>query len=384
MTKKTLSPSKKLVLDNGYLTHITIKWKDVTKNEKAIVTVMGMLYEGSISIPITLQLLGHKGEVLKEKTETTKLESGCSAIQRFEVKSVMGNLKEEDISEITAKIELNGQTLDIPVHNKRLRIATTCLERLHEAEKQNDAKKHPSEKDSYFNWVSNNYTPSKIQNAEAVQDQFNFGSGAYNADPEVFEMEKSIDITQQIKESIMNPNGGMYPYYLRAKDTPSETISFIWYTYKNGNIQRDKDNNPIPKSHSFGGDYLELLKTKAWPFGRVSAIIKNGQITVCHDGSYFIEGKLVYNEDSYSWKPDGNQLQNVAIDVAGNLNHNAPGQDNWGGVITPSIENIPSDRKIKKDSVLWKKASSAYKENANEMPVKYTKDFNFYIYGKVS
>jgi len=397
MTKKTLSPSKKLVLDNGYLTHITIKWKDVTKNEKAIVTVMGMLYEGSISIPITLQLLGHKGEVLKEKTETTKLESGCSAIQRFEVKSVMGNLKEEDISEITAKIELNGQTLDIPVHNKRLRMVTTCLERLHEAERQNDAKKHPSEKDSYFNWVSNNCAPSKIQNAEAVQDQFNFGSGAYNADPEVFEFEVNIDMAKQIGDSMKDIGvkkkgdlGAMHKAYNKALRQKGKPVDFVW-------LKGGKD-----KSIPFGKDAFENIKHKAWPFGRTSAILKKGKITVCDDGRYFVEGVLEFESDYYSWIPDaqGNfimkAIKNEGITTLG-LNYNKPGIGNWQhdnpiseralGDREPTIKPFKSGKGKPKDTVFWHKASEAYKKGDpsddyyGEMPVNYTKDYHFYVFG---
>jgi len=380
MAKPILSENRKIYLKDGYLTHLTIKWKDVTKNEKAIVTVLGTL-KTKKTIPFTLMFMGHNKEVLKEVTQTGVMEAnGVSAICRFEIKSLLGSLKEEDVDKITVKIEMDNQLLEVASENNWLRIATTCLERFHEACKQNDAEKHPSEKDTYFKWVRNKYTPSKVQLAEAVQDQFNFGSGAYNCDPEAFEFEVNIDIGKQIHDSIKNPNGGMHPYYLRAKGIPGVPISFIWYSYKNGDIKRDVDNNPIPKNHSFGGDYLELLKTKAWPFGRVSAVIKDGHITVCDDGKYFVEGRLVFNDDMYSWKPDGSELQNVAIKVAGQ-NHNAPSLGNWGGAVTPSIEDIGNNPPTKND-VTWGKASSAYKDYDYEMPIKYTKDFYFYIHGK--
>jgi len=379
MTKKTLSPSKKLVLDNGYLTHITIKWKDVTKNEKAIVTVMGMLYEGSISIPITLQLLGHKGEVLKEKTETTKLESGCSAIQRFEVKSVMGNLKEEDIAEITAKIELNGQTLDIPIHNKRLRIATTCIERLHEAERQNDAKKHPSEKDSYFNWVSNNYTPSKRQTQDGVQDKFNYSDddSPYVADPEVFEMEEAIDIGKQINDSMCDVGvkptdlkkgviGGMHQVYndaLKQKGTP---MSFKWI---------DKGEKDGIRRHAFNSSWIDQKMSKAMPFGAVSAKITKGKITVCDDGRYFVEGVLVYDSDLFSWNMDASEE-----DTTKRIIHDA--------AIWVGGQDINYD-KNHKNRRRWHESSEAYKKGKDpmtdttygQMPVNYAKDYHFYIFG---
>jgi len=327
---------------------------------------MGMLYEGSISIPITLQLLGHKGEVLKEKTETTKLESGCSAIQRFEVKSVMGNLKEEDISEITAKIELNGQTLDIPVHNKRLRMVTTCLERLHEAERQNDAKKHPSEKDSYYKWVSNNYTPSKVQTKDGVQDKFNYSEddSPYVADPEEFEMEEAIDIGKQINDSMIG-GGGMSKVYAEALKQKGEPMSFKWLDEK----EEDKT-----RRHAFNSQWTDQLFSKAMPFGSVSAKITKGKITVCDDGRYFVEGVLVYDSDLFSWKMDAKEK-----DIEGKIHDAAI----WVG--GQGMNNDTDGR----NRTMWHKASEAYKKGKDpmtdttygQMPVNYAKDYHFYIFG---
>jgi len=53
MAKRKLSQNRKIYLDKGYLTHLTIKWKDVTKNEQARATVMGM-YEGKLEIYLLL------------------------------------------------------------------------------------------------------------------------------------------------------------------------------------------------------------------------------------------------------------------------------------------------------------------------------------------
>ena len=97
MSKPILSENRKIYLDNGYLTHLTIKWKDVTKNEQARATVM-CVNEKEIEIPFTLLFIGHNGEVLKEVTQTSVVEPrGVSAISRFNFKSLLGNLKEEDV-----------------------------------------------------------------------------------------------------------------------------------------------------------------------------------------------------------------------------------------------------------------------------------------------
>ena len=65
MAKRKLSKNRKIYLDKGYIQHLTIKWKDVTKNEQARATVIG-LYDGKLDIPFTLILIGHKQEILKE------------------------------------------------------------------------------------------------------------------------------------------------------------------------------------------------------------------------------------------------------------------------------------------------------------------------------
>jgi hypothetical protein len=368
MTKKLYLPNSKIVLDNGYLTHLTIKWKDVTKNEKAIITVMGMVYEGEISIPVTLQLLGHNEEVLKEKTENVILKgNGCSAIQRFDVKSVMGNLKEEEVSEITAKIELNAQTLRIPFHKNRLRIATTCKERWHEAITQNAAKKHSSEKDSYFNWVSNGYTLSKVQTQDGVQNKFNYSKddSPYVVDPEVFEMEEAIDIGKQINDSMIG-GGGMNKVYVDALKQKGKPMSFKW-------IDEEEEEDKI-RRHAFNSNWIDQKMSKAMPFGAVSAKITKGKITVCDDGSYFVEGVLVYDSDLYSWNMDSPKddiegvVHNAAIWVGGqNINYD---------------ENHKNRRRWHESSEAYKKGKDPMKDTTyGQMPVNYAKDYHFYIFG---
>ena len=382
MSKPILSQNKKIYLEKGYLMHLTIKWKDVTKNEQARATVMGV-YEGKLEIPFTLLFIGHNGEVLKEVTQQGTLEEkSCSAISRFNIKSLLGSLKEEDVDKITVKIEMNDQRLDVPCENDWLRIGTTCLERFLEAIKQNDAKKHPSEKDSYFKWVKNKYTPSKIQLAEAVQDQFNFGSGAYNCDPEAFEFEVNVDMRKQIHDSLLDIGakegdmGAMHKAYLKALKQRGKPVEFRW-------LKKDKD-----KSIGFGGDTFENIKTKAWPFGRTSAILTHGKITVCDDGAYFVEGVLEFKSDYYSWNLDGNNaLHNLGIATLGH-NHNAPGLGNWGGAVTPAIEHIDNNPPTK-DDVPWYKPSEAYTKNIpktdkrryGQMPINYTKNYHFFVSG---
>jgi len=398
MAKRKLSPNRKIYLDKGYLTHLTIKWKDVTKNEQARATVMGM-YEGKIDIPFTLILIGHKQEILKEVTQTSELE-GCSAISKFKIKSLLGNLKEEDVAEITVKIEMNDQRLDVPSDDDWLRIGTMCLERFNEACKQNNVEKHPSEKQSYFKWVSNNNTPSKIQNAEAVQDQFNFGSGAYNADTEAFEFIVNMDIGKQIGDSMKDVGvkkkgdlGAMHKAYNDALKQKSKPRDFVW-------MNSDETKN---KSIPFGKNPFENIKNKAWPFGKTSAILKKGKITVCDDGRYFVEGVLKFESDYYSWIPDaqGNfimkAIKNEGLSTLGR-NINSPGQGNWKHA-SPASEDFLGDTeptigehewfaKKSKESVQWHKASEAYKagidprkEAYGQMPVNYTKDYHFYVFG---
>jgi hypothetical protein len=400
MAKRKLSQNRKIYLDKGYLTHLTIKWKDVTKNEQARATVMGM-YEGKLDIPFTLMLIGHKQEILKEVTQNGILEKGgASAICKFQIKSILGKFKEEDVAEITVKIEMNDQRLDVPSDDGWLRIGTTCLERFHEACNQNDATKHPSEKDTYFKWVSNNNTPSKIQNAEAVQDQFNFGSGAYGADPEVFEFIVNMDIGKQIGDSMRDVGvkkkgdiGAMHKAYNDALRQRGKPIDFVWL--------KEGEDKAIP----FGKNAFKNIKNKAWPFGRTSATLKKdtGKITVCDDGRYFVEGVLEFESDYYSWVADaqGNfiekAIKNEGFRTLGR-NINSPGQGNWKHA-SPASEDFLGDTepsmgehewfgKKSKGSVQWNKASEAYNkgnpaidDSYGQMPINYTKDYHFYVFG---
>ena len=365
MSKPILSQNRKIYLDKGYLMHLTIKWKDVTKNEQARATVMGV-YEGKLEIPFTLLFIGHNGEVLKEVTQQGTLEEkSCSAISRFNIKSLLGSLKEEDVDKITVKIEMNDQRLDVPCENDWLRIGTTCLERFHEAIKQNDAKKHPNEKDTYFKWLANNYILSKRQTQDAVQDKFNYSEddSPYVADPEVFEMEKANDIGQQIHDSIKN-KGGMYQVYLDAIKQKGKPMSFKWLNTK-GEV----------KKHAFNSSWIDQKMSKAMPFGAVSAKITKGKITVCEDGSYFVEGILVYESDWYSWKMDAKEKEGIAKTI-----HDAA---IWvGGQNINYDENHKHRTRWNKPAEVWKKGKDPIKDEAyGQMPVKYGKDYYFYILG---
>jgi len=246
--------------------------------------------------------------------------------------------------------------------------------------------------------VSNNNTPSKIQNAEAVQDQFNFGSGAYGADPEIFEFEVNIDIGEQIGDSMKDVGvkkkgdiGAMHKAYSDALKQRGKPIDFVW-------LKKGKD-----KSIPFGKNPFENIKNKAWPFGKTSAILKKGKITVCDDGKYFVEGVLEFESDYYSWVPDaqGNfimkAIKNEGLRALGR-NINSPGQGNWKhaspasedflGDTEPSMREHEWFAKKSKDSVQWHKTSEAYKTDSDpskdaygQMPVNYTKDYHFYVFG---
>ncbi len=226
---------------------------------------------------------------------------------------------------------------------------------------------------------------SEVQTSEAVQDQFNFGSGDYVVDPRIWEMEESVDIGEQINSSINNPAGGMSEWYQRAASNPCISLSFTW---------PDPGWNDGIRRHAFNSDASEAIKTKAWPFGRVSAIIAEGNIIVCEDDSYFVKGKLVYQSDTYSWIADGDSFfHNSGIRILGN-NWNAPDSGNWEhGTITSqiyledsSIQGYSFPRSIAysldsdKKYVQWHEPSSSYPDG--EMPVHYAREYYFCTYGK--
>jgi hypothetical protein len=273
---------------------------------------------------------------------------------------------------------MNDQRLDVISDDGWLRIATTCLERFNEACNQNDAKKHPSEKDSYFKWVANEHTPSKRQTQDGVQDKFNYSEdpSPYVADPQIFEMEEAIDIGKQINDSMNDVGftkdekkagmmGGMHKVYNEALKQKGNPMSFKWI---------DKGEKDDIRRHAFNSSWIDQKMSKAMPFGAVSAKITKGKITVCDDGSYFVEGVLVYDSDLYSWNMDSPKKS-----IEGNI-HNAA---IWvGGQNINYGENHKNRRRWHESSEAYKKGKDPMKDTTyGQMQVHYSKDYHFYIFG---
>ena len=238
----------------------------------------------------------------------------------------------------------------------------------------------PNDSRTYGKWCElTRNDKSAHQVTEAVQNQYNFGSGAYVADPHQWQMEESIDIGEQINMSINNA-GGMSICYNEASKKKKHPISFIW---------NDSNRPDNIRRHGFNLDPYEAINTRAWQFGRVAATIKEGIIVVCDDGSYFVKGRLVYESDTFSWATDGDGFwHNIGIRIIGN-NWNAEGFGNWRHSTITSAAYL-NDHSINEfDSSLdpppgpyvkWHKHSNSYPNG--EMPVHYARDYYFCTYGK--
>lgn len=221
---------------------------------------------------------------------------------------------------------------------------------------------------------------SKDQFSEAVQNQYNFGSGDYVVDPELWEMHEAIDIGQQIRDSITN-GGGMSHWYKQASAQKNRPISFVWAD--------DNEDDKI-RRRGFNLDPDEAIDTMAWQFGRVAATIKEGIIVVCEDGSYFAKGRLVYESDTFSWESDGDGFwHNVGIFILGN-NWNDPRVGSWqhGSITSEMSLNDPSIKKFEafvfdaspgESYVQWRVNSKSYTDG--NMPVHYARDYYFCTHG---
>ena len=256
---------------------------------------------------------------------------------------------------------------------------------------------------------------SKEQNPEGVQDQFNFGTGAYVADLEIWKMEENIDIGEQIHQSVNtektfltdtflryklggvidNRQGSMNKVYETACSQVGEPIDFKW------------------KNRAFGGNPFTNLMTEAWPFGRTSADV-TGEMTCDENGNYSVDGTMKFNNDKYSWKEDGTgwnadfakdiRSLNTDCAVLGSIRDVvAAGFDyhNTGIDLLSRGENSPGDGNMytripytsgtqwsffeddSVGSVSWKEPSSDYNNSTDngEMPVHYVKDYNFHTEG---
>jgi hypothetical protein len=385
-----------------YLQHLTIKWKDLLKKETAIVHVMGIVNKPT-QVPLTLLILGEHGKVLASKTEYAKF-TGASASYEFNVKSVMSGIDEKDVYFISAKIEMYDQEIHIIVDKNKLILPTYCLELFIAQSYPEDVEIFPNDKKTCGKWGGLTQTPTQPQNAEAIQDQLNFGTEKgkpFIVDPPKFGLEEGIDIGKQSLSSLnfigkskegIKYVGGVREAYNKALNTRGVLIDFEWKQ-----TNPDADNFGKVKPIGFNSNQEALIKTKAWPFGRISAKLVAGKIMACKNGWYYIEGKLVFEKDYYSWVPDGKGFKhNQAISLLGR-NHNAPSQGNWehGSLVSqyvlgdtePSMGDVTFDLDLEDNEVFWNKASNAYdntdKDKHGQMPMQYAREFYFYTYGKI-
>jgi len=396
-----------------YLLHLTIKWKDLLKKETAVVNIMGLVNKPT-QIPLTLLILGKDDKVLASKTEYAKF-TGASAEYEFNVKSVMSGIEEKDVYFISAQIEMYDQKIIIIVDNNKLILPTYCLELFIAQSYPEDVEIFPSDKKTCGKWGELTQTPTQPQNAEGVQDQFNFAKlelKPYLADPKIFKMEKSIDIGKQILTSLTYVGksndgteylGGVREAYNKALDTRGVLVDFEWIDTNPDSLKFIKN-----KSIPFNSNAWKAIKTKAWPFGRVSAKLVNGKIMACKNGWYYVEGKLVFEDDYYSWIPDvaekknetikeaiDRKVHNEAIKTLGE-NYNKTGQGNWkhGSLMSQSEIALGNTEPSMGNSwernigyTEWNKASKAYDhidpKKHGQMPITYVREFYFYTYGKL-
>lgn len=167
----------------------------------------------------------------------------------------------------------------------------------------------------------------------------------------------------------------MNQIYNRAKAHPGKPMWFNW-----------------PKV-GFNMDPYKAIKTKAWPFGRVSANVV-GRMTVANDGSYEVAGSMSYNDDTYSWDLDGNGWgHNAGIFLLGK-NFNGPGRGDMQFANLLSQEFLP-DPQIQHVNVFksltmgaftnqveWAQPSPAYQSSGGKMPVTYPRVYNFQAWGQ--
>jgi len=249
-------------------------------------------------------------------------------------------------------------------------------------------------------------TVAKVQTAKAVQDQFNFGSGAYNADLKLWKMEQNIDIWEQIETNISNLGKYLNNIYNdnRNQQNFGKSIPFKWSQMK-ANIKNNRM-EAIETEMAFGGNPHQNIKTLAWPFGRTTAKCV-GSIILDYDNAYFIRGELEFKSDAYSWKADGATLtHNAGIFLFSTcLNYYEPkkgyGYGTWyiapdvkygleikAGISYPALHPnstqfdntyVTEDKYYDYEPIIrWGTPSSAYKNG--EMPVNYSRKFYFYLY----
>jgi len=252
-------------------------------------------------------------------------------------------------------------------------------------------------------WSENTLSIEPIQTAKAVQDQFNFGAGAYNADLKLWKMEQNIDVWSQIMTSIFEKDkygkdGRLKKIFDQAK--VNKSVDFNW------KLLGDK------KGMGFGTNPYNNIRTFAWPFGAVSANCI-GSMIIGDDGLCFVSGWLDFESDKYSWIMDRdfwsmevyeNSKHNGGIFLFSEcLNYYDPkkgcGYGTWN--ITKAVRQgleyklqisrpplhpnstqfnsscINGTKILDYDFARWGTPSSSYKDG--EMPVNYSRKFYFYL-----
>lgn len=161
-----------------------------------------------------------------------------------------------------------------------------------------------------WGWLAPERNFSQNQTFSGVQNQFQYGSGTFYADPMQFDFQKVVDIPQQIQISALN--NGYFGGLLSSMDVGTKS-SFQFL------------------KKSIGGNYLESIQTSQWPFGRVGTNTY-GSITKNADYTYFATGVISFIDDRYSWQADykNSFLSNSAIKLGGFI---------FGGTSSSSYQN---------------------------------------------
>ncbi len=130
-----------------------------------------------------------------------------------------------------------------------------------------------------------------------------------------------------------------------------------------------------------------------------------GNITACHNGIFYIDATLIYNDDYFSWKLDGKDFeQNTKIWVA-SQNYNFKGKNNWFfneanqlGIYL-LLDNFRKNNKSigdfrifpatlgKGTPAIWSQASAKFDDPdpriSGQMLIKYARAFKFHTLGKI-
>lgn len=131
-------------------------------------------------------------------------------------------------------------------------------------------------------------------------------------DPVQMEMEKGIDVGEQVQISVLDDNGYMHQIYEQARAT-GQPVNF-----------NSSDWHPFPGSGllSFNGPF----GSPEWQsVGRFAGRV-DGVLTANADGSYWVEGSITFSKpgNGYSWYPDAGWPNNLYVIGVGTV------KGNWG------------------------------------------------------